>query len=87
MQFKKILPALALTLMIGGALTANALNGAQQNDPTETWYGVRENQSQVQIDPQNFDPLSDCKDQDAICVQKYMDGVPAGTIDGGPYLN
>lgn len=83
---KKLLPALALTLMIAGTITASAV-GTSKKSLDEQWYGVRQSGQEVLItNPEtSFNPENDCNHLQPVCVQIYNDGDPGDTIDGGPY--
>lgn len=81
---KKLLPALALTLMIAGTVAASVVNHKATAKQETTWVGVRDNNEEVPLDHQ---PSSLECDQvpSKICFYTIEDNNPPVPTFNGPY--
>ncbi|WP_461791547.1 hypothetical protein [Pedobacter sp.] len=82
-RIKALMPALALTAILGGTFIANAME-RKNNDIDLTYYGVRSNGQRVLLD--NPPSSSDCDGTNKICYLTVDEEQNEAPFGGGAYI-
>ncbi|WP_461791548.1 DUF6520 family protein [Pedobacter sp.] len=85
-NLKKILPALALTVLIASTVAATNAGTISSFKTEGQWYGLPQNQPRQQLDPNTQpNPETDCDGSNHNCAV-YVDGDTETPFPGGYYM-